>query len=455
MPAPTPPKSVKGSCSVINGDTLYVFSPDAFQSIQLQDNSTWQELDSGVSVTGGACVTATIDNSDNQALYVIGGTTNSSTSGYSGLQRFSFDDNSWETVQLPSDVMRNRLRHGANFIPRDKKLVVYGGSAIQGYTGASSETFTIDLQPPYPVAGYSSNSAPPASRPFIMPWGDDSVVYTGGSSTNRKIYTFTAGGGWVEFKLDLPQPLPDPSVAQVSMFNLAADAFEDMQVIQMGQEPIGVTSYVILGPGAQPPATVETIGAATPPSVLAARQESLSNYPAYNGSSVPSTTRTDFSSAQGNNGILALVGGDDDGSVTFFSQADNTWVAAEQVLGDAPQQVIQPSTTAPSSSSTTPTATRTSSPSATSAAANKNDGNGSRTWTILGGVLGGLCGLVAILIIILLCIRNKRREKKRAESKHKSYPAGKKGSSDFDFEDGMHPLRENGQPMADPLMPHK
>jgi hypothetical protein len=216
----------------------------------------------------------------------------------------------------------------------------------------------------------------------------------------------------------------------------------------MGQDPIGVTSYVILGPGAQPPATVETIGAAAPPSALAARQDSLSTYPAYNGSSVPSTTRTDFSSAQGNNGIMALVGGDEDGSVTFFSQADNTWVAAEQVLGDARQQVIQPSTTTSSSSSTTPTATGSSSPSATSAAANKDGGNGSRTWTILGGVLGGLCGLVAILIIILLCIRNKRREKKRAESKHKSYPAGKKGSSDFDFEDGMHPLRENGQPMG-------
>ena len=465
MPAPTPPKSVKSSCSVIHEGTLYVYSPDAFQSIQLQEDAKWQELENGVSVAGAACVTASVDGDDSvQALYVIGGSGNSSTSNYSGLQRYSFGDESWTTVELPSEVMRNRLRHGASLIPRDHKLVVYGGSAIDGYVGDSSDTFTIDLKPPYPVSGYdakllnpgSRKTIPPASRPFIMPWGFDSVIMAGGSSLNKGFFTFTSGGGWFDLNLDVSEPLPDASVAQAAMFTLD-DSSKIMQIFQLGQDPIGVTSHVLLNPGALPATPGQIIGStsASPPSAKLLRRQFLSNYPSYNDTSVPSTTRTDFSIAQSTDGMLAIVGGDTDGSVTFFNQAQNDWVPAQALLGEAPQEILQPSSSSTSSSTTTPTSTPTGAPTATStSAASNGPSSGTRTWTILGGVLGGLCGLVAILIILLLCIRNKRREKKRAAAAgqpghtQKSYPAGKKASTDLDFEDGLHPLRENGQPMG-------
>lgn len=447
MSAPTPPKVFENQCAVVQDNVLYVYSPGAFQSIQLQKNATWEELENGISVTGAACVTAIVDgDNNNQALYVIGGITNSSISGYSGLQRYAFGNKTWETIQLPSDVMQNRVRHGAGFIPKDQKLVVYGGTATEGYNGASSETFTIDLKVPFAVAGYESNHAPPTSRPFVMPWGFDSVVMAGGSSTNREVFTFTSTGGWANLNANLDAPLPDASVAQAAMYTLA-DASKIMQVIQMGQDPIAVTSHILLNAGALPAVPGATIGGSSPPSSRMRRQF-LNNYPTYNESSVPSQTRTDFSLAQGSDGLTAIVGGDSNSSVTFFNQADNSWVPAERVLGEVPQEVLQTSTSA-SSSRTTPTATASSSPTSTPAvaAASASSDSGSKTWTILGGVLGGLCGLVALLIIILLCLRNKRREKKRNE-KTKSYPPGKKASTDLDFEDGLHPLRPNGQPMG-------
>ncbi|ETN36245.1 uncharacterized protein HMPREF1541_08522 [Cyphellophora europaea CBS 101466] len=452
MPAPAPKVPLKNQCSVIFDDVLYIYSPDAFQSIELKEDAKWEEHTNGVSVTGAACVLGGVDGDNRKrALYVVGGTANSTNADYPGIQRFSFDDKSWTTIEPVVQVTRDRVRHGANYIPTSNVIVVYGGTSVKGYEGLSSETFMIELEEPYNVRAFDS-TAPPASRPFVMPWGDDSVVMVGGSDTNTKIFTFTAGGGWVDFGLELPSPLPDASVAQAAMYTLN-DGSKLLQTFALGQEPIQVSTNVLLNPGAVPGAFGQTVGNPTTPASSRAsapsqgavgKRQLLDTYPAYNSSSIPETTRTDFSIAQGSDGLVAFVGGDEDSSVTFFNQADNSWVSAQAVLGDAPQEPLQPSTT---SSTATSTSSPTSPATDTAAASTGSDGNNNRnTFEILGGVLGGLCGLVAILIIFLLYLRNKKRAQKRAA--HKSYPAGKKASTDFDFEDGMHPLREHGQPMG-------
>jgi hypothetical protein len=450
MPAPSPKVPFTDACSTIHDNTLFVYSPEAFQSISLKEDAEWEDLENGVSVQGGVCVQGGIDGDDTKrALYVIGGTTNASKQDYTGMQRFDFGTKSWTTMDPISQVTKDRVRHGADYIPTTSTIVVYGGTQVPGYDGASSETFALDLKPPYGVRAFDSNKAPATSSPFVMPWGDDSVIMVGGTPTNTKIFTFTTAGGWVDLGLELPEPLPNASVAQSAMYTLQ-DGSKILQTFRLGEEPIGVTTTVVLGPGALPATFNETIGG---PSTIAVSEEILSeatiskrqflhNYPTYNTSSVPSTTRTDFSLAQGTNGMLAFVGGDQDSTVTFFNQSGNTWVPAERLLGEAPQK---PLTT---SSSVSPSATEPVRPPTTTAEASSDSdgGNNERTFTILGGVLGGICGFIAILIIVLLCIRNKRRERKK-ESR-KSYPAGKKGSSDFDFEEGMHPLREAGQPMG-------
>lgn len=455
MPASKPLVGLKDQCSVIFDNVLYVYSPDAFQSIELTEDASWEELGSGVAVTGAACVLGGIDGDNSRrALYVVGGTANATNADYTGLQRFNFDDQEWSTIDLVVPVTKNRVRHGANYIPSTNSIVIYGGSSVQGFDGLSSETFAIDLEEPYNVQAYDS-TAPPTSRPFVMPWGDDSVVMVGGSDTNNKVFTFTTTAGWAEFAVDLPDPLPDASVAQAAMFTLE-DGSKILQTFQLGQEPIEVTTNVLLNPDAIPGTPGQVPGTPTasaddqtPSDASLSRRQFLSNYPAYNSSSVPDTTRTDFSIAQGSDGLVAFVGGDDDDPVTFYNQADNSWVPAQALLGEA-QETLRPS---PSPSST-PTSSSSSSPSATAAetsavASGEDQGNNSRTFEILGGVLGGICGLVAILIILLLFLRNKKRKQRReAAANRKSYPAGKKASTDLGFEEGMHPLREHGQPMG-------
>lgn len=412
----------------------------------MEEQAEWKELENGVAVKGGVCVKGGLDGDNTKrALYVIGGSANSSNADYTGLQRFSFENKEWETIQPVTEVIKDRTRHGANYISRDNIIVIYGGSTVPGYDGLSSETFTFDLKPPYTINAFNSK-APPASKPFVLPWGEDSVLMVGGSDTNKQVFTFNPGGGWVDLGMELPQTLPEASVAQAVTFDLQ-DGSKILQTFDLGQSPVSVTTNVLLNPGYQL-ANGQLLGANdSPPSDGAfVRRQFLSNYPSYNDSSIPDTTRSDFSIAQGDSGLVAFVGGDENSTVTFFDQAENSWVPAVRVLGEPAQEVLQPSATSSSSTSSTPSATAP--PASTSSEAASSGGGGrNKTWTILGGVLGGLCGLVAILIIVLLCIRNKRRERKRKEAR-KSYPAGKKGSNEFDFEDGTHPLRENGQAMG-------
>jgi hypothetical protein len=450
MPAPSPPIGLKNQCSVIFNNVLYIYSPDAFQSIELKEDAQWEEHTNGVAVAGAQCVLGGVDGDNTKrALYVVGGTANATNTDFSGFQRFTFDDKKWSTIDLVVSVTKDRVRHGANYIPSTNTIVLYGGSSVPGYEGASSETFAIDLKEPYNVEAYDSK-APPTSRPFVMPWGDDSVVMVGGSDTNNKVFTFTTAGGWAEFATELPDSLPDASVAQAAMYTLQ-DGSKILQVFQLGQDPIQVTTNVLLNPGAVPGVFGQTVGTSpasaamqSPPAL--AKRQFLNNYPSYNSSSVPNTLRSDFSIAQGSEGLVAFVGGSEDEPVTFFNQAGNSWVTPQAVLGEA-QEPLQPTTTSSTSSSTSPTATA--SETSAVAAPSGDAGNNSKTFEILGGVLGGICGLVAILIILLLFIRNKKRKQRRdAAGNRKSYPAGKKASTDFDFEDGMHPLREHGQPMG-------
>src|ERR1700761_590495 len=129
MSAPKPPIAFKNHCSIIHDGVIYVYSPDAFQTLELKEGAKWQEETNGVSVTGAVCVKGGVDGDNSKAaLYVVGGATNASTTDYTGLQRYSIEDKSWETVVPVVNVTQNRLNHGAAYMNASSTLVVYGGS---------------------------------------------------------------------------------------------------------------------------------------------------------------------------------------------------------------------------------------------------------------------------------------------------------------------------------------
>lgn len=450
MSGPKPPVALKSPCSIVHNGVLYVYSADAFQTLELKEGAKWEEQSKGVAVTDAVCVKGGVDGDNSRpALYVVGGTAKDAPSDYSGLQRFSIDDKSWQTIALTVPVTQHRHNHGAAYMTASSSIVVYSG-AQDGYDGASSETFLLQTYPPYDVLAYSS-TAPPTIKPFMLPWNDERALLVGGGDTNTNVFTFGPTEGWQDLGLSLPNALPDSSVAQSALFTLA-DNSKILQTFNLESSPPTVTTNVLLNPGGQPASFNETVGDAEQPADPSdtssvpqkmKRATFLNNFPTYNGTFAPSTTRSGFSLAQGEDGLIAFVGGNDDVPVAFFNQSENSWVSNARLLGD--QVPLTTASSSPTSSIPTPTA---SSATTTTPAAASSSSSKSRGLTILGAVLGGICGLAAILIILLLWLRSVRRKRAQAE-RQSEYPDDKRRSSDFNYEErGLQPLSKAGQPMG-------
>ncbi|ETI21793.1 hypothetical protein G647_05862 [Cladophialophora carrionii CBS 160.54] len=450
MSAPKPPVAFKDHCSIIHDGVIYVYSPDAFQTLELKEGAKWKEQTNGVSVSGAVCVKGGVDGDNSKAaLYVVGGATNASTTDYSGLQRYSIQDKTWQTVVPVVNVTQNRLNHGAAYLDSSSTLVVYGGSQ-NGDSGPSSETFTIGLYPPYTVLAYSS-VAPPAASPFMLPYSQDRTLMVGGSSTNDKTFTFDPINGWLDVGVTLPAPLPDHSAAQCALFTLP-DGSVILQTFNLGQTPATVTTNVLLNPGGAPASFGQTAGGSSaipsaspaliPPS-KSKRQTSLGTYPAYNDTLAPSTGRTGSSLAQGDDGLVALIGGNDDNPLLFFNQSGNGWIAASQLLGTQQAPLTTPSSTP---SSTVPPSSSTAS---TTPAVSSSSGSKTQGLTVLGAVLGGICGALAILLLLLLWLRSRRRKRRAEAEKEEEYPDDKKHEAGYNYEErGLGPLAAAGQPMG-------
>jgi hypothetical protein len=265
-------------------------------------------------------------------------------------------------------------------------------------------------------------------------------LMVGGTTTNVNVFTFGPATGWQDLGLTLPNPLPDHSVAQPALLTLD-DGSKILQTFDLGVSPPTVTTNVLLNPGGAAASFNETVGAstttATPTptpfatSKLRRRSTSLDTFPQYNNSLAPSDTRTNFDLAQGDDGLVAFVGGNTNDPVVFYNQSANGWVAATSLLG----KQSTPTTTQSAGS-----ATSTSTPAASSSPGGKSHG-----LTILGAVLGSVCGLAAILIILLLWLRSVRRKRAHAD-KQNEYADDKRRSNEE--ERGLQPLSRAGQPMG-------
>ena len=449
MASPEPPVALKDHCSIIHDNILYVYSPDAFQTLPLKKNAIWSQERNGVSVTGGRCVKGGLDgDSQNPALYIVGGATNGSVSGYSGLQRYSIRNKKWDTLNPMSQITANRQNHGATYLNASSAILVYAGSQ-DGNTGLSTETFLMLMYPPYRVQAYAS-TAPPAINPSLLGFTEDKALFVGGGNANQKVFTFHPDPGWVNLGVTLPTVLPDSSIAQVNLQTLA-DGSKILQTYYTNETPNRVTRNIITNPGFVPAPNAPPIGDSKAASRFLARQLIQTNYPPYNATNAPTTSRTGAAIASDGN-TVALIGGDTNNTVTVFDSTGNRWLDTQAVFGD----VQKPLTTSSSTSATsTPTASQTlaatpasSTPAAPSAGDNQTNG-----LAVLGGVLGGICAFAAILIIVLLWLRSVRRRKRAEESaKNRNddspYPNDKPRAFSPQDNGALKPLSLQAQPMG-------
>ncbi|PWY83175.1 hypothetical protein BO94DRAFT_625549 [Aspergillus sclerotioniger CBS 115572] len=433
MLVPKPPVDLEGHCSALYDNTLYTYSANGFASIPLERNGTWTELTMGEAVSDAACVIGGTDGDETkQALYIVGGT---ASSNQPGLQRYSFQDKKWTTIQPPQSVMGNRTHHRAVYLSNSSSILVYGGHQTDEDV-ASSDTYVLSTASPYSVAAHNATEASPAVAPVLLPWNGRQAALVGGTTTPKKVHLFDPTLGWYSSNVTLAQSLS--TGVQCAILD-GSDGSKVLESFDMDVAPNTVTSVVLVNSSGED-ANPATALSSQSSSRKRKREITLSNYPTYDSSLAGSTTRQNYSLAQGEDGLVVISSGSGTDSLAIFNQTANSWVNATKLFyGDESQQQILGSTTTTASSSTTSSTT------SSSAAAGGNTSD-SDVGTIVGATLGAILGVAAILVIILLLIKRKKQNMKRA-----------RGDNDKDrlsFQDqGVEPLAQSAYPMAKSPVP--
>jgi hypothetical protein len=406
MGLPKPPLDITGHCSAIHNETLFLFSPAGFQSIQLKQGAQWNVLPPGTSVQGGACVNANSGTASNPALYIVGGRANSTQTQFSGLQRFSYSTGQWENISPVVPVTQNRQGHGAAYLAQSGNIVVYAGSQDSANTNPSSQSFLISTVAPFNVISFTS-LPPPLTLPMLMPWNESHALMVGGSAENKGLFLF-GQQGWTDLGTTIPQPI----LSRATQCTLVTgdDGSKVLQEYNLGESPNQITRYLLFSKGNIVPAGTP-VGAPKVSTRRRSRRDlTADNWPAYNATGAPTVARTDYSIAQGLNGVALISGGSDSTPLLLFNEKQNSWVDTGSVFGAQAQIPI--SNTSASASSTSSTAT----PSASASQAASKGKSNSHALTILGATLGAVLGLAAILILILICLkRSPKRSKSRQE----------------------------------------
>lgn len=405
MSVPLPDSSLSGHCAAIDRDTLYVLDNDGgLQSLPLKKNATWsEETKTNQVVNAPACV----KDEAAGALYVIGG--GSDDDQFMGLQRYHFNDKTWETLLPLADVLQNRVNHSVAYLEESQSVLVYAGSPEDAPADLSSQTFLLSTQPPYDVQGYVSY-APPANNPILQPWNSSHAVMVGGQALRNEIWLFGPNEGWTKLPNGLAEPLNPASRAVVVD---GTDGSKVLQVFNMHTSPNTAQGIVLLGEGGRPAYTGQTIGAEK--SDHQKRDLSMSNWPSYNSTDAPTSTRADCSISRNDEGIIVMAGGNDDDPLVMYNQEKNSWIDADKFFSSKQQQPLQASSS--STPSATATLTESATPSSSTSAASSSSGPSAhdKMMRTLGITLGVLCGIAALFILILLFLRWRKMKAKKKD----------------------------------------
>jgi hypothetical protein len=416
MSIPSPPFELVNHCSTIWNNTLYVYSPAGFASLPLEEDAEWQNLAPGQAVTGAACVPA------GDQLYIVGGTAGAlgALSNYMGLQRYNFPAGAWEQLPVTSPVLQDRRRHGAAYIPSLNSILVYAGTRDPAASGLGQETFLVSTVAPYDVASQNAQGAPALTAPTLMPWSAELAVLVGGAADNVQVWLYGQSLGWTTLETTLPPGLGLDSGAKKCTIITGDDGSKVLQIFDMSVSPNTVSRYALLVDGAAATTGQRVGDAAIKRRSRSKRQLTINNWPTYNGTLAPTTTRDGFSVADDGNGLVVISGGNSEEPIAMFDQSTNTWRNATSVFVREQQVLLNSIST---SSSAAPSSTRAPVSSSTSAAASPSPttenvlGTGrskSQVLTTLGATLGAVFGFAAILIIILLLLRRKKKQRKAA-----------------------------------------
>ncbi|KAF4972047.1 hypothetical protein FZEAL_9685, partial [Fusarium zealandicum] len=430
MSFPKPPSSLDNACAVVHGNTLYVYTPEAFMSLSLEEGSKWNKLDIGEKVTGGVCV------GTDAGLFVVGGTGGSPE--YSGLQKYAYSDSKWTSFSGTDSVTRNLQNHGATYMKSNDQILVYAGTR-DGSLSYTSDAYIIPAS--NPINALAQGPSTPALKPILLSWSDGDACMVASNNGNTEITWYNPTAGWRPSGTTLADPITD---AMRPVLMRGDDGTISLYVFDLSQSPNQVRRYVVQNASGQAVGTAEAVANDK-------RDLTMDNWPDYNSTFAPTDPRTNYAVAQDTNGNAWFVGGNEKKPLISFSMEENVWPD----LSDS-QKVLSDSTSSRTSSTKTSTSTRSSSTASstetTSTTSEESSTSESETatesseatWTasesstatatdlapigsgigdddsglgssaILGITLGTILGFLAVLILILLLLR--RRKKARQNS---------------------------------------
>ncbi|EUC31868.1 hypothetical protein COCVIDRAFT_13724 [Bipolaris victoriae FI3] len=418
MGTPKPIYPLKEHCSIIYEETLYVYSPAGFQSLKLEEGAKWQALPMDVSLTGGRCVKAVPNgNTQDAKLFIVGGRVNATASdwNYPGLMHYTFSTKKWDWQRSESWNTQERINHGAAYLQDSQKILVYSGSQADG-GGPSAETFLISTVAPYSVAGLPSAGAPLTVNPMLMESNANTVLLVGGGASNTAVWKFTEASGWQDLGVALQQPITNEDAVKCSIISNKEGGVA-LQKFDMSVSPNTVERILLLNKDGSPAAPGTRVGGKTGGKT---KRVTLNSWSPYNETLAPTTTRSSYSLAQGNDGTVVASGGNDQEPIALFNAQQNSWMNASAVFEG--QQVLvnsvsssSVSTTATATASASVSASASASPTSTEAAASPAGppDNKGRMLTVLGATLGTIFGIALILILILFCLKYRKNKSKK------------------------------------------
>ncbi|QSZ35140.1 hypothetical protein DSL72_008005 [Monilinia vaccinii-corymbosi] len=444
MALPKPKYPLDDSCSILYNNTLYTYNSEAFQSLSLVQGAEWTQLPQGEPVTGGVCVKAT-PISGQDALYVVGGKSRNAASSYPGLQRYSFHNGKWETIITTVKVAQNRLWHSAVYLNGSDSILMYAGSQ-DGLQDPSSQTFTIAASPPYDVLSFKS-TAPPAIQPILLPWSSHSAIFIGGTSTNTDVMEFDPATSWVNTNISLASPMYSTSAIKAVVVT-GDDESKNLYTFDMTVAPNSVNRTVLVDGTGKPVKGAKAIVSVSTTGKQAFKRKggslTVADWPAYNGTLAPTSTRTSYSVAMGAAGQVVISGGNKDDVLCIFEAKQNSWVNATSMLvKSTTQKVIPPSPSSPSSSTTSsPIPTGTGNFTVVSNASADKAANPVPV-KVLGAVLGSIIGAALLLIGVLVLLRWQRKKREIKNAHANEYPLEKDG---LEFSDRAPPDMHSSMP---------
>jgi len=458
MSVPTPEKPLGNHCSVIFNGTLYTYSATAFQSLHLAKGEKWQVLPSGVGTSGAECVHAH-RNTPQEALYVVGGTTSDPSTvpetGFGGVQRWSFIDKKWENIALPTPVAFNLTNHGATYLETSQQLIIFSGAKWPDTSTPSANTYLIKTSAPFEIT--SIPAADPLLAPLVLPWEKSGALVVGGDLANTNLKVFDIDGGWKNLGVRLKEGFPAKGKAAVSLMD-GDDGSRMLLVFDMTTAPPNVTLTKVKEPTGssgnkhrrQESPTQTQTSSAPAPSTTSLTQE---NWPTYNGSSAPGSTRDGFSLAYEGDVVVISGGGDAGDPVAVFNSRSNTWVNTTELF--AGQSSISVSSATSSQPVTglnqpTPQVSPIVTPTSTVSTEASPGSGGAKLSTIqlLFVVLGSILGAVLILAITLIFLKRRKRQEAHRQAGHERRASG---ATRMSFQDrGTSFIREADGPLPSP-----